>query len=177
MNSPLSSVVCSLRPFRCSRPSASSVNRPRPSRLRWALALLGLASVFAPSGRAEAPLDTIVFGDSSSESAHAFASNLTVAATGPSGTSLNQPYRYAQPKTPLDVNGGDLTFTLAVDPVRRNYVTIKFWGGDDTSIDVGRLYLYVPVAGVNYQVGYRHEGDYMPLSVAGGTPPLPGRVF
>ena len=27
----------------------------------------------------------------------------------------------------------------------------------------------VPLNGVNYQVGYRHEGDYMPLSVASST--------
>jgi hypothetical protein len=37
--------------------------------------------------------------------------------------------------------------------------------------------LYVPVAGVNYQVGYRHEGDYAPLSVTASRLPLPGRFF
>src|SRR5262249_40063670 len=48
---------------------------------------------------------------------------------------------------------------------------------DDTDQGKGRLYLYIPSGGIDYQVGYRHEGDYSPLSVTAGTPPLPGRFF
>ncbi|MEY4385337.1 MAG: hypothetical protein RLY20_620, partial [Verrucomicrobiota bacterium] len=80
-----------------------------------------------------------------------------------------------------------LTFKLTVDPARRNYVSVKLWGGEEPvtgqESDMGRLYLYVPasnfVAGVtnNYQVGYRHGGDYAPLNSAAWRPPLPGRFF
>lgn len=120
-----------------------------------------------------ATLDTLVFGDSASESAHGLTSNLSEIIGG----QLSQTARRLLPKTPAEVNGGDLTFTMAVDPVRRNYFSVRLWGGDDTSDAMGRLYLYVPLDGVTYQVGYRHEGDYMPLSVAASKPPLPGRFF
>lgn len=118
-------------------------------------------------------IDTLVFGDSASEASHGLIANSAETLTG----ALGEPARRLLPKDPIDVNGGDLTFTMAVDPGRRNYVTVKLWGGDDTSDLMGRLYLYVPIAGTDYQVGFRHEGDYMPLSVAASKPPLPGRFF
>jgi hypothetical protein len=118
-------------------------------------------------------LDTIIFGNTLSESGHSFASNSTQVIAG----NLAQSARQELPLSPLAVNGGDMTFIMAVDPVKRNYFTVKLWGGDDTDQGKGRLYLYIPSGGVDYQVGYRHEGDYSPLSVAAGTPPLPGRFF
>lgn len=123
--------------------------------------------------QAQPILDTVIFGHTPSEEIHSFESTLSEAITG----SLSQPARRLRPKTPAEVNGGEMTVTMAVDPVRRNYFSLKLWGGDDTDDDIGRLYLYVPLNGVNYQVGYRHEGDYMPLSVAASKPPLPGRFF
>lgn len=134
--------------------------------------VLGL-STWSASVAAAASLDTLIFGDSSSESAHSLSTNSTEIIAG----QLGQTARRCLPLNPADVNGGDLTFTMAVDPVRRNYVSLKLWGGDDTDYQMGRLYLYVPLNGVNYQVGYRHEGDYMPLSVTHWHPPLPGRFF
>lgn len=123
-----------------------------------------------------APLDTVVFGDAVSEGSH----GLVPVASGATVGALAQPCRFLLPilnAGSYGVNGGDLTFTMAVDPVRRNYFTLKLWGGDDNGEDQGRLYLYVPMDGVNYQVGYRHEGDYLPLSVSAWNPPLPGRFF
>lgn len=140
-----------------------------PGRAFIAFALLLLFG----TAHAQSILDQVSFGDSSSESSHAFTSVLSESFTG----SLSQPARRLLPKNPVEVNGGDMTVTMAVDPVKRNYFSVKLWGGDDTDDDIGRLYLYIPINGVNLQVGYRHEGDYMPLSVAASKPPLPGRFF
>ena len=118
-------------------------------------------------------LDTVIFGNTTSESAHTLSQTSSQSLTG----SLGQTERQLLPLSTLAVNGGSLTFTMAVDPVKRNYFSVKLWGGDDVDQGMGRLYLYVPIAGTDYQVGYRHEGDYMPLSVTAGTPPLPGRFF
>ena len=118
-------------------------------------------------------IDTVVFGDSGSEASHALAAVSSESITG----ALDQPARRLLPLDPVDINGGSLSVTMTVDPLRRNYVTVRFWGGDDTSDQMGRIYLYVPINGTDYQVGFRHEGDYMPLSVAASKPPLPGRFF
>src|SRR3954471_19040460 len=120
-----------------------------------------------------AAIDSVVFGDASSEQAHGFSSNFTQNIAG----SLGQSARQALPHNPVDMYGGDMTFNMTVDPLKRNYFTVKLWGGDDTDSSKGRLYLYVPINGTDYQVGYRHEGDYAPLSVTADQPPLPGRFF
>lgn len=120
-----------------------------------------------------AAVDILVFGDATSESSHSLSAPSTEVIAG----ALGQPARRALPLATVDIYGGSLSFTMNVDPVRRNYVTVKLWGADDGDIRMGRLYLYVPVGGVDYQVGYRHEGDYAPLNVTGGRPPLPGRFF
>lgn len=147
------------------------------SRVRWESIvfriLLGWLFITTQPLCATGILDTVVFGDSASESAHGFSTDLSQSLTG----ALGEPTRRLLPKNPVEVNGGTLSVTMAVDPVRRNYFTVKLWGGDDIDDDIGRLYLYIPLNGVEYQVGYRHEGDYMPLSVAASKPPLPGRFF
>ncbi|MGD0655988.1 MAG: hypothetical protein ABSA16_16755, partial [Thermoguttaceae bacterium] len=131
------------------------------------------ASTLTASSLAAAPLDTIVFGSTTSETNHAFSQNSSQVITG----GLSQTARQLLPLSTVAVNGGDMTFTMTVDPVKRNYFTIKLWGSDDTDSGKGRLYLYIPVDGVNYQVGYRHEGDYAPLSVTASKQPLPGQFF
>ena len=147
----------------------SNARLPRLA-LLWLLLGAGL--------RAALPLDSVIFGDTGSETAHALSPVLAVAATGPAGTSLNQPYRYLTPKTPLDIYGGEMSFQLAVDPARRNYFSVKLWGGDDNGADSGRLYVYVTLNGTDYQLGYRHEGDHMAnLSNGGSASSLPGRFF
>ncbi len=118
-------------------------------------------------------IDTVIFGNSTSESAHSFSSNSTQAITG----GLGQSARQLLPLSTVGVNGGDMTVVMSVDPVTQNYFTLKLWGNDDTDMGKGRLYLYVPIAGVDYQIGYRHEGDYAPLNVAAGAPALPNRFF
>lgn len=136
--------------------------------------LLRTLSVLALCACAHAaPLDTLIFGDASSESAHSLITTDTEVVAG----ALGEPARRALPRASVDIYGGDFTFTITVDPIRRNYVSVKLWGGDDGDLQMGRFYLYVPKDGINYQVGYRHEGDYMPIAVTGTKPPLPGRFF
>jgi regulation of enolase protein 1 (concanavalin A-like superfamily)/fibronectin type 3 domain-containing protein len=136
-------------------------------------AIVALLFIFA-SGRASAQtVDSIFFGNSSSETSHALVENRTAVITG----GLGQSARQCLPLDPVGVYGGTLTFTVTVDPVRRNYFTVKLWGEDDGNTATGRLYLYVNIGGKDYQVGYRHEGDYLPINAASSKLPLPGRFF
>jgi fibronectin type 3 domain-containing protein len=131
---------------------------------------------------AQSYLDKVAFGDAASEAGHSFAGVNSAIITNTSVSPAQQGRRVLAATT-NDVYGGWLTVTMNVDPVWRNYFSIKLWGSDDVSEQIGRLYLYVPmsnyVAGAtnNYQIGYRHEGDYAPLSVTAWSPPLPGRFF
>ncbi|MFP5041451.1 putative Ig domain-containing protein [Parasediminibacterium sp. JCM 36343] len=119
-------------------------------------------------------VDSIRFGDTLSEQGHTLIASNTKILAG----SLGQPARQCLVPATSNIYGGSLTFIMKVDPVNRNYFTIKLWGGDDGTITTaGRLYLYAPLNGINYQVGYRHEGDYTCLSVVGSKQPLPGRFF
>ncbi|HEU6448038.1 MAG TPA: hypothetical protein VFV23_06355 [Verrucomicrobiae bacterium] len=153
------------------------------------LKCLLLCAVMLPCmAGAQTYLDTIVFGDSASETAHSFVGPTSFVITNNS-IAPAQTARRCSTNDPATVNGGNLTFTLTVDPNWRNYLTVKFWGGDDFSSvygqasDMGRLYLYVAAsnfvagANTNYQIGYRHEGDYICLNVCAYKPPLPGRFF
>ena len=139
-------------------------------------------------GRAQTYLDTVIFGNTSSETSHSFVGAKSFIITN-SAVSPAQTARRSSTNNPAAVNGGALTFTMTVDPTWRNYFTVKFWGGDDFSSvygqdsDMGRIYLYVPAsnyvasATTNYQIGYRHEGDYISLNSAAYKAPLPGRFF
>jgi Putative Ig domain len=118
--------------------------------------------------------DIVIFGDSLSETAHKVVASNTRKITG----NLNQPARQCLAPATSNIYGGSITFTMSVDSVYRNYVSLKFWGGDDgTLTSSGRLYLYIIQNGINYQVGYRHEGDYITMSLQGNKPPLPNRFF
>ena len=133
-------------------------------------------------------MDTIIFGDAASESAHSLSNYFTITVTN-SGVTPAQTARRCTVVSASNIYGGNLTFNMAVDPNRRTYFSARFWGGDEgtgsfsQASDMGRLYLYVPISQFtpgntnNYQIGYRHEGDYICLNVTGGRSPLPGRFF
>ncbi|WP_255433980.1 fibronectin type III domain-containing protein [Pectobacterium sp. CFBP8739] len=158
-----------------------------PARLRKALLLtLALASAAtfnvmsaiassasAASVEATGLVDSITFGDTASESGHGLNGENSQTFSGALGESARKLLPFQQ----TSIYGGSLTFTMQVDPLRRNYVSVKLWGEDDGNINTGRLYLYMIKDGVEYQIGYRHEGDYAPLSVAHWHKPLPGRFF
>ena len=118
-------------------------------------------------------IDQVIFGNPASEQAHSFSSTSTQIISG----ALGQSGRQELPLNPVQINGGQMTFNMAIDPVKRNYFTVKLWGGDDTTEAIGRLYLDILVGGTVYQVGYRHEGDYQPLNAAADTPSAPGEFI
>lgn len=141
------------------------------------------------SACAQTYLDTIIFGNSLSETAHAFLGPNTRALTNTAVTP-NQTARRGLTNNPATIYGGSLTFNLAVDPIRRNYFSVKLWGSDEPNglsqdADLGRLYLYICATNFNpaanptnfFQVGYRHEGDYSQLNSAGYKPSFANRFL
>ncbi len=121
-------------------------------------------SVLAPAA-ATTTLDTLSFGDRTAESAHAlltgFFSVQAQVAPVPSEPSSGVPSdvvtgglgltaRRLLPRTPdPDYYGGEMTFTMAVDPVKQNFFTIKIWGSDTST-----SWLVLNVNG--FEVGGRH---------------------
>ncbi|QYX76787.1 fibronectin type III domain-containing protein [Streptomyces akebiae] len=110
-------------------------------------------------------LDLVDFGDPDSEAAHDFHGPDTEVVDGNAGDRA----RVAKPLATPGIKGGDLRFTVAVDPVHQNHLTVKFWGGDTST--------YKTIAYINgEQIGYRRSGDYEALNT-GTNRPLPGRFF
>ncbi|XEC96036.1 LamG-like jellyroll fold domain-containing protein [Paenibacillus tarimensis] len=99
-------------------------------------------------------LDKLDFGDTVSESDHNFRGDFTSVITGFMGETA----RVSNPLVPQEGQGGDLTFTMKVDPYLRNYFTLKLAGEDNTSG-------YNSVVNINgEQVGYLRHGDYEAVS-------------
>ncbi|WP_373228587.1 LamG-like jellyroll fold domain-containing protein [Cohnella sp.] len=95
-------------------------------------------------------LDKLVFGDAASESAHNYKGDFTSVITG----FLGEPARVSNPRIPAAGQGGDLTFTMKVDPSLRNYLTVKFSGEESNSG-------YTSMVNINgEQVGFFAYGDY-----------------
>ncbi|WP_338287257.1 autotransporter-associated beta strand repeat-containing protein [Luteolibacter sp. LG18] len=119
-------------------------------------------------------VDTVVFGNSTSESAHGLTlgwgpvtpSSWVAQAGGidPSDPSsddpsdvitgaLGQTARRFLPRTPYaDIYGGEGSLSMAVDPVKQNYLTVKIWGSDPNP----QHYFILNVE--DYEVGLRHSG-------------------
>ncbi|RXK86835.1 hypothetical protein [Filimonas effusa] len=108
--------------------------------------LLLAANCFAQKGT---PLtDHLVFGSDASEKAHAFTSNKSQIIAG----LLNEPARILLPIDTGNWQGGSVKFTVKVDPVNQNYITVRLSGNDVTQ---NLLNLICE----GKQVGYRHLGD------------------
>lgn len=103
-------------------------------------------------------LDRIIFGDMDSESAHSVSAPFTFAETGGLGQSCRR----------LSMSGS-ITFTLACDPVRQNYLTVKLWGSD-TVTGTQYLYLYDP----KNRIGV-YQDDWPEVTIWTSQPPFPGR--
>src|SRR5690606_23167162 len=99
-------------------------------------------------------LDRILFGNAESEEEHHFQGASTRAIAG----GLGETARVADPLTPALARGGELIFTMKVDPFKQNYFTMKFWGDDVSS--------YKSIVYINgEQIGYRREGDYEAINI------------
>ena len=128
------------------------------------LTVLGFFTALFPGVLSADLLDTLAFGDSSSESAHQLSSALSDLKPG----GLGETSRRLLPGGELAWQGGILKFTVRVDPERQNYFTIRLWGGD---LSHNQMALHVD----GKQVGYRHLGDIETLDIGTDAPPYPGR--
>ncbi|WP_159886894.1 cohesin domain-containing protein [Paenibacillus puerhi] len=72
--------------------------------------------------------DVIDLGDPASEQAHKLIASDSQAVVGEEGETA----RVSLPKSTPDYFGGDITFTVKVDPNDQNYFTLKLWGSDKT---------------------------------------------
>jgi hypothetical protein len=113
-------------------------------------------------------VDQIAFGDTASEKDHQFVDNGSAVGQG----GLDQPMRQLLPLTPPTWKGGDVSFTLKVDPDKLNYVTARFWGSD---VSDERLVLFCE----GKQIGWYHLGEVETLDAGNedGTPAYNGRFF
>jgi|GEM_PF-2318428 len=99
-----------------------------------------------------APLDTLIFGNSGSEAAHGMTSSLSESYTG----DLGQTARRFLPKNPVDYYGGSATFTIQVDPAAQNYFTVKLSGSEfRADSDNGRILLKCE----GLEIGNRHGSN------------------
>ncbi len=105
-------------------------------------------------------MDKIVFGNAASESAHNYEGDVTSVISG----LLGEPARVSNPRTPLEGQGGDLTFVMKGNPYLRNYLTVKFSGNEGSSG-------YNSVININgEQVGYVRHGDYEAINKGWNLP-------
>ncbi len=76
--------------------------------------------------------------------------------------------------TSTGANNEVLTFSMAVDPFRQNYLTIRLWGSDTTP---GVIYLYDPTKGYNVDSYDETAVTWLDWQVSGGQPAFPGRFY
>ncbi|KUM73277.1 carbohydrate binding domain-containing protein [Streptomyces curacoi] len=117
---------------------------------------------------AAGPLDTLVFGNTASESAHGLTATLSDVVTG----GLDQPARVLNVPESAGFWGGTLSATMACRPRGATYVTIKLWGSE-SGAELGRLQLFAE----GKQVGHYHLGAVDPLDIASEDPRTPERFF
>ena len=117
-------------------------------------------------GMASTVVDTLTFGDATSEAGHAFVDTRSEKISGGLGESAR---RLLAPPTE-NWEGGRVSFTLTVEPVQQNYATVKLWGSDTTK---NILLLFCE----GKQIGYRHLGDIDVLDIGGDEAAFPGRFF
>ncbi|WP_371582041.1 Tat pathway signal protein [Streptomyces sp. NBC_01314] len=133
-------------------------------------ALAADATTTAPATAASASraLDTLVLGNTASESAHGLTASLSDVVAG----GLDQTARVlAAPETP-GFWGGALSARMACRPRGATYVTVKLWGSE-SGAELGRLQLFVE----GRQVGHYHLGAVDPLDIASEDPRSPERFF
>ena len=113
-------------------------------------------------------VDSINLGDESSERDHGLRADFSEAFQA----ALGSPARRLIPLEKENWFGGEMTFTMKVDPEKQNYFTAKFWGGELTS-EESRLMLFVD----GLQVGQRHLGEVDPLDILASSARYPDRFF
>jgi hypothetical protein len=128
----------------------------------------GVAAAPGAEAAAAGPLDTLVFGNTTSETAHALTTTDSVVVTG----ALSQSARRFTPTGTDGVWGGSATFTMAVEEAANNYVTVKMWGGEAGATQ-GQLMLLVEGA----LDGWYFLGEVDALDIAFDDPRCSGRFY
>ncbi len=128
--------------------------------------LTSVCLILASSAFAVVERDTLVFGNEKSETAHKTKANLSVSKSG----ALGESSRILLPGGDPSWSGGSLQFNMQVDPVARNYFTIRLWGNDANH---NPLTLHID----GKQIGYRHLGDVEVLDPGSDGPAYPGRFY
>jgi hypothetical protein len=146
--------------------------------------ILGMANGMAQT------IDTLVMGDIASEASHklsaafpaptpssaeyTYPASSNPSLGGPSDVlrgGLKQTARRLLPRLPIpDMYGGELNFTMKVDPVAQNYFTIKLWGSDANE---NALILNCE----NFEVGKRHAQSAADIFVNHGGVWFPNRFW
>jgi len=98
----------------------------------------------------DVPTDILLLGNPASEAAHHLTADRSEIITG----GLGLPARRFLPlsATSVDWRGGEARFTLKVHSDEQNYLSVRLWGGDDST---DRATLYCD----GKQIGYRQLGD------------------
>ncbi|WP_105969502.1 carbohydrate binding domain-containing protein [Streptomyces geranii] len=113
-------------------------------------------------------LDTLVLGNTSSETAHGLAATLSDVVTG----GLGQAARVLNPPQTAGFWGGTLKADLVCRPSGPTYVTIKLWGSEHGE-ELGRLQLFAE----GKQVGHYHLGAVDPLDIPAEDARTPERFY
>jgi hypothetical protein len=163
----------------------------RPTFLPGLLFSLSACAGMLPMISRAQNLDTVVFGDTVSESAHKLDAHFPPAtrvsqkytnppASEPSTTppsdvidgALGLKARRLLFRTPAaDIVGGEITLTMKVDPWQQNYFSTKFWGSD---ANPGLMIVYCN----DYEIGSRHGIEETGLSfMLNNGAWLPGRFW
>lgn len=111
-------------------------------------------------------LDTLQFGETTSETTHQLAATKSDVVDGALGLQT----RRLLLNNATDWQGGKVGFVMKVDPVQENYFTAKFWGEE---INANRMTLLVD----GKMVGYRHIGDIDQLDSGTEHAPMKGRFY
>jgi hypothetical protein len=154
--------------------------------IRTVLLFLALATSVA----AAQTVDTLIMGDDASEKNHSLTaafppvtdakSNAAPPASDPSDGppsdvvkgGKGEPARRLLPRTPNgDMYGGELNFTMKIDPANQNYFTVKLWGSD--FCDDGAIILNCD----GFEIGKRHGNAAADLFVNHGGPWFPNRFW
>ncbi|NDW17747.1 Tat pathway signal protein [Dysgonomonas sp. 216] len=99
-------------------------------------------------------IDVITFGNQKSEAEHSFSGKQTHIKEN---AALGQSARITERMPDNHEKGGDLTFTIKVDPTYQNYLTVKFWGSDTCSV-LNKVFID------GKQIGYNRTADYGPFN-------------
>ena len=129
------------------------------------IAYLVTATPAFASSPTDTTSNTIVFGNSTSETAAKLQQVNSTVITNALGWTARQ----------CNPPSGSLTFTLPCDPVNQNYLTVKFWGSDLDAAG-GQLVL-IDIHGTSLPPEYEYGKDHPEIDRLMPTAAFPGRFF